>query len=174
MVGRQRDGRGIESPHVNTKVFCGVGKILGQARQNVNLGDYERHLTEQLCWLCHVPTSRSSAQQRQCPRCRRKWSFHQRQLRWSLLRLFATAITPAEAARRAHVSYRTAWAHFLRFEHTLRRSESEAAVKFLRHRSDIQKGRLPWKEISPDPEIILLVHSAEISLPPHRKWNRPA
>lgn len=146
--------------------------MLGQPQLNMRLRDYERHLTDQLCWLCHLPTSRSSAQQRQCPRCRRKWSFRQRQLRWDLLRLFATAITPAEAARRARVSYRTAWTHFLRFEQTLRRSESDAAVTFLQHRRDIQKRRVPWKETSPNAEIILLVHSADIALPAPRECHR--
>lgn len=127
----------------------------------MRLKDYQRHLVEELCWVCHRRTGPSSGRQKQCQRCRRKWSYRQRQVRWNLLRLFATAITPAEAARRLKVSYRTAWSHFLRFERTLRQTRNQTASSFLAYRTDIQKGRMPWCEIAPDQDIVALLYESE-------------
>ena len=123
--------------------------------------EYERRLLQQLCWICGAPTTRSSAQQRQCPNCRRKWSFRRRQLRWNLLQLFASGLTPAEAARRLQICYRTAWTHFLDFERVVRREGSRAHVSCLHHFLQIQKGQLPWKEISPDQDLISIIYSRE-------------
>jgi hypothetical protein len=131
----------------------------------VKATEYERRLFQQLCWICGNPTTRSSAQQRQCPRCRRKWSFRQRQLRWKLLHLFASALTPADAARRLSVSYRTAWTHFLRFERIVRQEANGAHVWRLKIFRQIQRRELPWTKIPPDNDIIELIYSRDISVP---------
>lgn len=133
----------------------------------MKLKEYERHVIGQLCWVCHFPTGPSSAKQWQCRRCRRKWSYRQRQIRWNLLHFFATAITPAEAARRLKISCRTAWTHFLRFERTARQSGNEAAYAFLAHRTEVQSGRWLRRETAPDQQIITLLYESECK-PPSR------
>ena len=125
--------------------------------------EYERRLVRELCWVCASRTTRSSAQQRQCAHCRCKWSYRRRQLRWKLLEMFAMALTPAEAARRARVSYRTAWIHFLHFERTVRRRAE--LHDFLSYRKALQKGQLPWREIAPNRDVIRVVFDVEIVVP---------
>ena len=90
----------------------------------MDLADYERHILQQLCWICSVRTHRSNRAQRQCPRCRRKWSYRRRLTRIRLLRLFASgAVNPNVASTTLGVAYRTAWTHFLEFERVVRQSE---------------------------------------------------
>lgn len=99
----------------------------------MRLRDYEDHLTRRLCWVCHVPTHRSNQAQRQCPRCRRKWSYKRREIQLQLIRLFATgAVRPKSAADQLGIAYQTAWAHFLQFEKCLRHHSSDGARSFLR------------------------------------------
>ncbi|HPA20380.1 MAG TPA: hypothetical protein PLU30_21700 [Verrucomicrobiae bacterium] len=82
--------------------------------------DYERHLREELCWSCHVATHRSHARQRQCPKCRRKWSFAHLRLRWALLQRFFEKTSVRRAALEVGCSYPTAWWHFERFKIVIR------------------------------------------------------
>jgi len=77
--------------------------------------EYERHLIGQLCWNCHAATTASSARQRQCPRCRRKWSYATRRLRWELLKAFCLRATAHHAARSLPCHYATAFAAYRRF-----------------------------------------------------------
>jgi transposase len=85
----------------------------------MTLNEYERHLIGQLCWTCHAATAGSHARQRQCPQCRRKWSYDRRRTRWELLRAFCLATTAHHAARVIRCDYRTAHTAFAGFRRTL-------------------------------------------------------
>jgi transposase len=75
----------------------------------MDLDDYERHLVGLLCWVCHAATGPCSARQRQCPRCRKKWSYDRRRTQWGLLKAFCLNATAHHAARFARCDYRTAY-----------------------------------------------------------------
>lgn len=77
--------------------------------------EFERHLVGMLCWDCHEATRVSSGRQRQCPVCRKKWSFHTRRIRWELLKAFCLASTAHRASRCIGCDYRTAHAAFRTF-----------------------------------------------------------
>ncbi len=94
----------------------------------MRLTDYEAHLARELCWTCHVPTHRSHQAQRQCPKCRKKWSYRRRQIELRLLRAFATGINVKRAAAQVGVAYRTAWTHFLTFERIAHRTDAVSAL----------------------------------------------
>ena len=54
----------------------------------MTLEEFEHYLTRQRCWLDGAPTHKSHCGQRQCKRCRRKWSYKSLQRHWHLARLF--------------------------------------------------------------------------------------
>ena len=69
---------------------------------------YEKHLIGELCWDCGEATRRSSLTQRQCPKCRCKWSYRRAQVRWSLLKAFCLGSSAHQAARTLGCDYGTA------------------------------------------------------------------
>src|SRR5512147_3258386 len=77
--------------------------------------DYGRHVVGLLCWHCHAAMTPCHARRRQCPRCRRKWSYDRRRTRWELLKAFCLNATAHHAARRARCDYRTAYRAYMRF-----------------------------------------------------------
>lgn len=85
----------------------------------MTIQEYEKHLIGELCWECHEATKPSSGRQRQCPRCRRKWSYVQAQRRWGVLRAFVLQASANHAAKTVGVSYPTAYAAFMRFREVL-------------------------------------------------------
>ena len=89
--------------------------------------EYCRHLDGQLCWNCHCPTHASNARQRQCPWCRKKWSFRQRRLEWRLAELFCHGLNAHQASRELGISYGTARSHFKKFDTTFRSLANRAA-----------------------------------------------
>ncbi len=86
--------------------------------------DYEKHLIGELCWSCHKATHRSHQSQRQCPSCRRKRHYNQRQNQWVLLKAFVLQASAHHAAKTIGVSYPTAYRFFM----TLRELLSEQAA----------------------------------------------
>jgi len=90
--------------------------------------EYERHLEGELCWHCHVATHKSHARQRQCPTCRRKWSYHHRQLEWKLLKAFCEVYSRRSTSHTLNVAYRTVWNHFMRFEIAVRRADESGEL----------------------------------------------
>jgi len=54
----------------------------------MTLEEFEARLTQQRCWLDGAPTHASHAGQRQCRRCRRKWSYLRWTRYWHLARFF--------------------------------------------------------------------------------------
>jgi hypothetical protein len=82
--------------------------------------EYRSHLEGQLCWHCHCPTHASHARQRQCPQCRKKWSYDRRRLEWLLAELFCQGLNAHLASRELGISYGTARIHFKKFDSALR------------------------------------------------------
>ncbi len=80
----------------------------------MDLDDYERHLVGSLCWSCHVSTGPCNARQRQCPRCRKKWSYGLRRVQWELMKAFCLNAAAHHAARCARCDYRTAYRAYMR------------------------------------------------------------
>jgi hypothetical protein len=96
---------------------------------------YVDHVQRALCWFCHKPTHKSHATQRQCPQCRRKWSYRRRETELQLINKFVTGYTAAEASRECGVVYRTSWTYFLRFEQAARQSDwTWELQRFVKHR----------------------------------------
>lgn len=54
----------------------------------INLREFQHRLAQQRCWIDGARTHHSFAGQRQCPQCRRKWSFSNLQRHWRLAKLF--------------------------------------------------------------------------------------
>ena len=77
-----------------------------------NLGSYRRYLEDRRCWVDGTPTHASSGQQRQCPKCRRKWSYDQRLLQISLLEQYCQGITASQAAKNIGCAKNTARSHY--------------------------------------------------------------
>lgn len=94
------------------------------------LEKYKIRLTSQLCWYCHVPTTKSYRAQRQCPKCRRKFSYHNRLIEFQLLEAFCSHHNAHETSKRICVAYGTAHKHFERFEFTVRKNEPELWYSF--------------------------------------------
>ena len=60
----------------------------------MNFREFQYRLAEQRCWLDDEPTHASHAGQRQCPRCRRKWSYTAMRRNWRLAELFCSPSNP--------------------------------------------------------------------------------
>ena len=101
-----------------------VHQKLGQHAE-MWLENYKSRLTAQLCWYCHVPTTKSHRSQRQCPKCRRKLSYRNRMIEFWLLEAFCSHHNPHETSRAICVAYGTAYKHFERFEMTVRKNKPE-------------------------------------------------
>lgn len=69
---------------------------------------FDRFLRGRLCWRDGHATHASSACQRQCPHCRRKWSYDRLQMHWNVATAFASGKTRREAARKLGVDIHTA------------------------------------------------------------------
>jgi len=70
--------------------------------------DFDRFLRRRLCWIDGTPTHASSARQRQCPHCRRKWSYHQLLLRWDAALALAAGKSRVECASKLGIDIHTA------------------------------------------------------------------
>lgn len=106
---------------------------LGQKLPEMTWQEYERHLEKQLCWHCHRPTHQSHRRQRQCPLCRRKWSYHRRMVEWKLIKAFSCRQKQARAAFWLGIAYRTVWNHFMRFENAIRHAGENECLRFRRY-----------------------------------------
>ncbi len=80
---------------------------------------FNRHLIKRLCWIDGSPTHVSSARQRQCARCRRKWSYEAMSKRWLLAQEFCTGHNRREAAQATGVGVHTVGRHYDAFERVL-------------------------------------------------------
>ena len=85
----------------------------------MNAADFDRHLRLELCWLDGVPTAASHAGQRQCPHCRRKWSYAVLLRQWVIAREFCKGSNRRTAAKAASTDVHTAGRHYRRFQELL-------------------------------------------------------
>jgi hypothetical protein len=101
---------------------------------------FNRHVTQKLCWIDGSPTHASSARQRQCPLCRRKWSYDGLSKRWLLAQEYCAGRNRRAAAQAVGVDVHTAGRHYAAFEraladHLRRNLELGRAWKFAAIRS---------------------------------------
>lgn len=82
----------------------------------MDAGTFDRHLALELCWLDDFPTVASHAGQRQCPHCRRKWSFAAMRRRWLVAQEFCKGSSRRVAAGRAGVEAHAAGRHYRDFQ----------------------------------------------------------
>ena len=74
---------------------------------------YHFYLKSKLCWVDGEPTHASSGQQRQCTRCRRKWSYYQMRQQWKCLLSFCMGDSQAECARQTGLAKNTVRGFYL-------------------------------------------------------------
>ena len=84
---------------------------------------YQRYVAERLCWIDGFPTHASSDLQRQCPHCRKKWSYERLGQELRLLEQYCLGSNASEAARAIECAKNTALYHFGLFS-----SEMQEAV----------------------------------------------
>lgn len=85
----------------------------------MDASDFDRHLRLELCWLDGIPTGESHAGQRQCPHCRRKWSYAVLRQQWLVAREFCKGSNRRTAAKAADTDVHTAGRHYKRFHELL-------------------------------------------------------
>lgn len=78
----------------------------------MSLEVYREYLTSMRCWVDGLKTHGFHRKQRQCPACRRKWSFRNRLIRLELLFAYAEEKTAFDAAEEVGCSRNTAQAFF--------------------------------------------------------------
>ena len=85
----------------------------------MTVADFDRHLRLELCWLDGIPTAASHAGQRQCPHCRRKWSYAVLRRQWVIAQEFCKGSNRRNAAKAAGTDVHTAGRHYRRFQELL-------------------------------------------------------
>ena len=76
---------------------------------------YRHYVAHTLCWLDGTPTHSSSDLQRQCPKCRQKWSYERMGMELELLDLYCQGLNASEAARQIRCAKNTALNRFGHF-----------------------------------------------------------
>ena len=76
---------------------------------------YRHYVAHTLCWLDGTPTHSSSDLQRQCPKCRQKWSYERLGMELELLDLYCQGLNASEAARQIRCAKNKALNHFGHF-----------------------------------------------------------
>lgn len=89
---------------------------------------YRRYVTQMLCWLDGTPTHGSSDLQRQCPKCRQKWSYDWLGMELEFLDLYCQGLSASAAARRSGRAKNTA---LNRFSHFSGRMEEIVAARLV-------------------------------------------
>jgi len=80
---------------------------------------YRRYLEGQLCWVDGTPTHLSCAPQRQCPKCRVKWSYIHKQARFKALMEFCSGSNASKISGRIGCAKNTALAYFHDFSQAM-------------------------------------------------------
>lgn len=91
------------------------GKTPDAGDPSTHVEIYRRYVTQMLCWLDGTPTHSSSDLQRQCPKCRQKWSYERLGMELELLELYCQGFSASEAARKISCAKNTALNRFGRF-----------------------------------------------------------
>jgi hypothetical protein len=108
--------------------------------------EYATHLEGQLCWHCHCPTHASHARQRQCPRCRQKWSYDRQRLQWRLAELFCQGVNAHRASKELNISYGTARSHFTKFDLSFAQTNHPVAKTLLSIRKENNRVPERWQQ----------------------------
>jgi hypothetical protein len=80
---------------------------------------YRTYLEERRCWIDGEPTHASSGSQRQCPKCRTKWSYDGRLTEVALLDHYCQGTNAAQAARSIGCARNTAMSHYACFRFSM-------------------------------------------------------
>lgn len=91
------------------------GKTPDAGDPSTHVEIYRCYVTQMLCWLDGTPTHGSSDLQRQCPKCRQKWSYERLGMELELLELYCQGFSASEAARKISCAKNTALNRFGRF-----------------------------------------------------------
>jgi len=89
---------------------------------------YRHYVAQTLCWLDGTPTHSSSDLQRQCPKCRQKWSYERLGMELELLDLYCQGLSASAAARQIRCAKNTA---LNRFGHFSGRMQEIVATKLI-------------------------------------------
>ena len=89
-----------------------VGSVNSLDHPASSLANYRRYLKDRRCWVDGTPTHASSEQQRQCPKCRLKWSFDNLTREMQLLEEFCLKQSASKAAGKLGCSKNTAIVHY--------------------------------------------------------------
>lgn len=94
-----------------------------------SLRSYRRYLEGRRCWVDGTPTHASSDQQRQCPKCRLKWSFDNLARQIQMLEEFCLKQSATQAAKKLGCSKNTAIAHYRIFSRHMEGIVAQMIVK---------------------------------------------
>jgi len=76
---------------------------------------YKEFIGRQLCWIDGTPTHASSDLQRQCPKCRTKWSYERLSQELAAMEAFCEGVSASGAARKVGCVKNTALGHYQGF-----------------------------------------------------------
>lgn len=126
-----------------------IGAVNSSDHPASSLGNYRRYLEDRRCWADGTPTHASSGQQRQCPKCRRKWSYEHRLLQVTLLEQYCQGINASRAAKNIGCAKNTARSHYDGFRIVMER---------------VMKSMLANEEVATNPVTIRELASLEKAL----------
>jgi hypothetical protein len=86
-------------------------------------------LEQKLCWIDGTPTHDSSESQRQCPKCRVKWSYKQVALEFEIFKQFCNGERANHAAENLGCSRNTVSSHFASFTHHMEELVAEMLIE---------------------------------------------
>lgn len=89
---------------------------------------YREYLEGCLCWLDGTPTHLSRAPQRQCPKCRVKWSYIHKQARFKAMMEFCAGSNAAQIGRSTGCAKNTARAYFQDFSRKMEEIVAELII----------------------------------------------
>jgi len=124
---------------------------------------FNRYLTRKLCWRDGSATHASSALQRQCNFCRRKWSYEALAKQWVVAQEYCAGHTRQEAAKAAKVGQHTAGRHYASFERAL-----DSHLRLM-----LRKGEA-WKLGDTEKIQAEALRKSSRKLPPRRQRSLPA
>jgi hypothetical protein len=85
----------------------------------ISIESYRRYLQQQLCWIDGETTHASSDSQRQCPKCRVKWSYTQASLEFAIFERFCNGERSRKAAEALGCSRNTVMGHYRDFAQSM-------------------------------------------------------
>lgn len=110
--------------------------------------EFDRFLRRRLCWIDGTPTHGSSAKQRQCPHCRRKWSYDRLLQRWDVALALVAGKPRGACAAELEIDIHTAGRLYARMEARLvEHLATKLAGSMAGEIGDREEMLQAWKEI---------------------------